>query len=171
MLSRFSSFQLFVTLWTVARQAPLSMGLSRQEYWRGLPFPSPGDLPNLGFQTHISFIPCIGRQVLYQLCHPESLWIHSSSQISPLCLPHIPLFSGLTHVVPSFPHLQKSFSFTFQILKGCAAFLGFLQWFFLADLISSSSGLLEHRVCVFKKTTVIYLFPIVSCIICVYLPR
>ena len=35
-----------VTLWTVAYQAPLSMGLSRQEYWRGLSFPSPGDLPD-----------------------------------------------------------------------------------------------------------------------------
>ena len=34
------------TPWTVARQAPLSMGFSRQEYWSGLPFPSPGDLPN-----------------------------------------------------------------------------------------------------------------------------
>ena len=34
------------TPWTVARQAPLSMGFSRQEYWSALPFPSPGDLPN-----------------------------------------------------------------------------------------------------------------------------
>ena len=34
------------TLWTIARQAPLSMGLSRQEYWSGLPLPFPGDLPN-----------------------------------------------------------------------------------------------------------------------------
>ena len=34
------------TLWTVAHQAPLSMGFSRQEYWSGLPFPSPGDLPD-----------------------------------------------------------------------------------------------------------------------------
>ena len=33
-------------LWTVAHQAPLSMGFSRQEYWSGLPFPSPGDLPD-----------------------------------------------------------------------------------------------------------------------------
>ena len=37
---------LFVTPWTVAYQAPLSMEFSRQEYWSGLPFPSPGDLPN-----------------------------------------------------------------------------------------------------------------------------
>ena len=36
--------------WTVAYQAPLSMGFSRQEYWSGLPFPSPGDLPNPGIE-------------------------------------------------------------------------------------------------------------------------
>ena len=36
--------------WIVARQAPLRMGFSRQEYWSGLPFPSPGDLPNLGIK-------------------------------------------------------------------------------------------------------------------------
>ena len=38
------------TLWTVAHQAPLSMEFSRQEYWSGLPFPSPGDLPNPGIE-------------------------------------------------------------------------------------------------------------------------
>ena len=43
-----SRVQLFATLWSVAHQAPLSMKLSRQEYWNGLPFPSPGDLPDLG---------------------------------------------------------------------------------------------------------------------------
>ena len=41
---------LFATLWTAAHQAPLSMEFSRQEYWRGLPFPSPGDLPNPGME-------------------------------------------------------------------------------------------------------------------------
>ena len=40
----------FVTPWTVARQAPLSMGFSRQGYWRGLPFPPPGDLSNPGIE-------------------------------------------------------------------------------------------------------------------------
>ena len=39
-----------VTPWTVARQAPLSMEFSRQEYWSGLPFPPPGDLPNPGIE-------------------------------------------------------------------------------------------------------------------------
>ena len=42
--------QLFGTQWTVAYQAPPSMGFSRQEYWSGLPFPSPGDLPNPGIK-------------------------------------------------------------------------------------------------------------------------
>ena len=41
-----SRVRLFATLWMVACQAPPSMGFSRQEYWSGLPFPSPGDLPN-----------------------------------------------------------------------------------------------------------------------------
>ena len=42
MLSRVSRVPLFATLWTVACQAPLSMGFSRQEYWTGFPFPTPG---------------------------------------------------------------------------------------------------------------------------------
>ena len=46
----FSHVQLFVTPWTVTYQAPWSMGFSRQEYWSGLPFPSPGDLPNPGIE-------------------------------------------------------------------------------------------------------------------------
>ena len=50
MLIRFSCVQLFVTLWTIAHQAPLSMGSSRQEYWSGLPCPSPGDLPKPGIK-------------------------------------------------------------------------------------------------------------------------
>ena len=45
-----SHVRLFATPWTVVHQAPLSMGFSRQEYWSGLPFPSPGDLPNPGIK-------------------------------------------------------------------------------------------------------------------------
>ena len=45
-----SHVRLFATPWTVAHQAPLSIGFSRQEYWSGLPFPSPGDLPNPGIE-------------------------------------------------------------------------------------------------------------------------
>ena len=45
-----SCVRLFGTPWTVAYQAPPSMGFSKQEYWNGLPFPSPGDLPNPGIE-------------------------------------------------------------------------------------------------------------------------
>ena len=45
-----SRVRLFVTPWTVAHQAPPSMGFSRQEYWSGLPFPSPGDRPKPGIE-------------------------------------------------------------------------------------------------------------------------
>ena len=47
-LKLLSHVRLFVTPWTVAHQAPPSMGFPRQEYWSGLPFPSPGDLPDPG---------------------------------------------------------------------------------------------------------------------------
>ena len=46
-----SRVRLFAALWTVAYQAPLSMEFSRQEYWSGLPFPSPGDLPDPGIEA------------------------------------------------------------------------------------------------------------------------
>ena len=78
---RFSHVQLFATLWTVARQAPLSVGFSRQEYWSGLPCSLPGDLPDPGieptslislalaggfFTTSATWKAPIGRQVLKQ---------------------------------------------------------------------------------------------------------
>ena len=74
-----SHVRLFVTQWTVAYQAPQSMEFSRQEYWSGSPFPSPGDLPNPGIETRSpaiqadtlpsetrdrTHVPCIGRQIL-----------------------------------------------------------------------------------------------------------
>ena len=58
----------FVTPWTIAHQAPLSMGFPRQEYWSGLLFPSSGDLPDpgikLGQMSNVN-VSCIGRWVLY----------------------------------------------------------------------------------------------------------
>ena len=49
-INHFSSVQLFATPWTIVSQAPLSMSFSRQEYWSGLPFPPPRDLPNPGIE-------------------------------------------------------------------------------------------------------------------------
>ena len=55
-LSHFTCVPLFVTLWTVARQAPLSTGFSRQEYWSGLPCPPPEDIPCPGLEP-VSLTP------------------------------------------------------------------------------------------------------------------
>ena len=60
MLSRFSHVWIFATLWTIACQAPLSMGFSKQESWSELPCSPPGNLPNPGTGTHISYISSIG---------------------------------------------------------------------------------------------------------------
>ena len=54
-------------------QAPLSMEFSRQEYWSGLPFPPPGDLPDPGTELD-SLVSCIGRQALYHQHHLGSLY-------------------------------------------------------------------------------------------------
>ena len=51
MPSHFSHVQFFATPWNVAHKAPRSMGFSRQKYWSGLPFPSPGELPNPGIES------------------------------------------------------------------------------------------------------------------------
>ena len=68
---------LFATPWTVAHQAPLSMGFPRQEYWSGLPFPSPEDLPD-----PVSCISYIGRQILYHCSTQEALSHHIQSQVT-----------------------------------------------------------------------------------------
>ena len=62
----------FATPWTVDDQGPPSMGFSRQEYWSGLPFPSPGIFPTQGLN------PCLlhCRQTLYRLSHQGSIHIH-----------------------------------------------------------------------------------------------
>ena len=59
MLSRFSYVRLFVSLWTVAHQAPLSMGFSRQEYWSGLPWPCSREPSRPRDQTLASYVSCM----------------------------------------------------------------------------------------------------------------
>ena len=50
---------------TVTHQAPLSTGFSRQEYWSGLPFPSPGDLPNPGIEPTSPLPPALAGRIFY----------------------------------------------------------------------------------------------------------
>ena len=61
-LSHFSWVRLFMTLWTVACQALLSRGFSRQEHWSGLPCPLPGDLPNTGIEPVVLTSPALAGE-------------------------------------------------------------------------------------------------------------
>ena len=76
----FSCLRLFLVPWTASCKAPLFMGFSRQEYWSGLPFSFPEDLPDprIKLTSHIS--TCIGRQVLYHQCHLGITGIHVGTQ-------------------------------------------------------------------------------------------
>ena len=80
-----SRVQLLVAPWTVVHQAPLSMGLSRQEYWSRLAFPTPGDLPDPGIKPHLL---CLLR------------WPAGSSPLAP---PWKPLKRGEKRVISIFP--------------------------------------------------------------------
>ena len=75
--------QLFVTLWAIANQAPLLMRFSKQEYWSGLPCPSPEKLTGPGIEP-TSLVTCIGRRVLDHQCHlgrPKCSGEQVSSQV------------------------------------------------------------------------------------------
>ena len=69
-LGTFYTFSILLSLWTVARQAPLSMGFSRQEYWSGLPCPPPGDLPNLGTEPGSPVSPALADRFFLPLVPP-----------------------------------------------------------------------------------------------------
>ena len=97
LLSRFSHVLLFVTPWTVSLQAPLSMGFSRQEYWIGLPCPTPGGLSDPGIKHLVS---CIAGEFFTNelpVKPKTSLAVDFSLCISP------PLFSFLVWTLALMP--------------------------------------------------------------------
>ena len=87
-----------MTPWTIAYQAPPSVGFSRQEYWSGLPFPSPGDLPNPGIEPRSSTLQADAlpseppgnrsvnnnKQLVNNLPAMQETWVRSLSQEDPL---------------------------------------------------------------------------------------
>ena len=70
------TYDSFVTPWTIACQAPLSMGFPNQEYWTGLPFPSPGDFPNSGIEpvSHALQVDSLLLSHQESLCFLEYLY-------------------------------------------------------------------------------------------------
>ena len=91
-VSLLSHIWLFATPWTVAHQPPLSMGISRQDYWSGLPCPPPGDLPNPGFKPtppalQVDSLP-LSHQRSPILLIPGAIWDHA------ICKEHLWLFNS-----------------------------------------------------------------------------
>ena len=97
-----------MTPWTVARQAPLSMGFSRQEYWSGLPCPPPGDLPHPGTKL-VSRVSCTGRWIFYHQHHLSSFFfpvslpsfqpcVYSYIYLPTNTLVHSPVHSSVLHL-------------------------------------------------------------------------
>ena len=81
-LSCFSHAQLFAIPWTEAHQAPLSMGFSRQEYWSGWSFPSPGDLPSPGSKNvSLPFPALAGRFFTPSATWEASMFIRGRQKI------------------------------------------------------------------------------------------
>ena len=122
MLVLLSRVRLFTTPWTVAFQAPLSMEFSRQEYWSGLPFPPPGDLPYPGVK--LGLLHC--RQILYHLSHQGSIYYTFSQIIK---------FKRLSSAIISLPITPSSYKMTilsivsFSHINALANVnKGFLRW-------------------------------------------
>ena len=79
MLGHSSRVRLFATLWTLAHQAPLSMGFFRQEYWNGLPFPSPGLLPDPGIEVTSLMSPALAGRFFTTSAIWEALDYHNNA--------------------------------------------------------------------------------------------
>ena len=98
MLRNFSLVWLCATLWTVARQVPLSMGFSRLEYWIGLPFPSPGKLTDSGIKPMSLMSPALAGG----FSTTRATW---EAQMSPWVSPIIP---GSDNKVPFTWHINHT---------------------------------------------------------------
>ena len=105
LLSCFSRVRLFSTLWTATHQAPLSTGFSRQEYWSGLPFPSPGDIPDKGIKS--SSLVSLMSQLAYGFFTAEPPWkpyLYPSVQSSRSVVSNSLLSHGLQHTRLPYPY-------------------------------------------------------------------
>ena len=108
MLSRFSHVWLFVTLWTVACEAPLSLGFSRQEYWSVLPYPPPGESSWPRDQTCVSCIA--GRFFIYWVTWEALCGIQFSS-VAQSCLT---LYDPMICSTPGLPVHHQLLEFNYR---------------------------------------------------------
>ena len=98
-----NSVRLFATPWSVARQAPLSMGLSRQEYWSGLPFHTQEDLPHPGIEPATLTSPALAGRFFTTSTPWEAQYYHGTSHLY-----FVPLKSSQTERTPKNTPSQNS---------------------------------------------------------------
>ena len=128
MLSHFSRVPLFATLRIVARQAPLSIGFSRQEYLSGLPFPSPGNIPDPGIQPESLMSPTLagGFFTTFATWEAAQLYIYTYTYIfiylSPLLYRHLCMTFSLILRKDKYAHFTDEYIWA-------SLFLLFLQAF------------------------------------------
>ena len=134
---------LFVTPWTVAYQAPLSMEFSRQEYWSGLPFPSPGDLPDPGNEPgsptlQADALPSEPPEKPLGVC--LLVWLLSSVLVPLFILPFFFLFSFCECMWVYWCFCLFSFTICFRVFSVHSLFVClcvFFPFFFLFLSLSS----------------------------------
>ena len=114
----------FVTLLTIAHQAPLSMEFSRQEYWRGFPCSPPKDLPNQGIKPMSPVCPPLQTDSLLLSHQGSRLLTTSLKMLCPLKVPDIPDFKSTFLPLLSVPHPSDSYS----SLKFHTQFSSVTQW-------------------------------------------
>ena len=125
---------LFVTPWTVARQAPLSTEFSRQEYWRGLPFPTPEDLPKPGIKPVSLAFPALAGRFFTTSATWEAQSLAYGTPLQYSCLEN-PMDKGAwkaaVHVVTKSWTGLSDFTFTFhfhELEKEMATHSSVLAW-------------------------------------------
>ena len=137
MLSHFSRVWLFAVPWTVAHQAPLSMGFSRQEYWSALPFPFPGNLSNPGIEPTFLMSPALAGEffttnttwgalqwmwgiskleLLADSCLPETSWHYGYLNQTAVCLWRIWCRAGNSIFTVYFSPLQAIWPWNYYFL-------------------------------------------------------
>ena len=113
-LSRFSCVQLSGTLWTVAHQTLLSMRLSRQEYWNGLPFLSPGDHPDPGIEPASFTSPALAGSFFTTRATWEAPLVYYSTRVNTICQKYIYMYI-YTYTHTLYTHICLPYYF-FQLL-------------------------------------------------------
>ena len=168
-----SCVQLFGTPWTVARQAPLSMGFPRQEYWNRLPCPSPGDLPHPGTEPEspalqagsLLFEPPDGKD-LDSWIYPQNCYTHDKSILVIAQITNQPINRGVFLSSPSHPAIYsaESLSCAFKTdpmsaesrsLLSCLE-IQWQEWVPLLQRLSLPSALPKFQLSVFTYVFLIY---------------